>query len=71
MFTDKKRAGIWIKKKPFPYEGIVAFIQLGMNATVLFRKFKGAPSSAVFVINPLSEDERVLTHEELQVLAAL
>jgi len=71
FFTSSERAREWIQKKPFPWSGFTAVTVLGVQTPQLFRNFTDAPPAIIVVIDPMSDDERVLTHREMQTLAKL
>ena len=71
VFTTGQKVQEWIGKKPFPWNGATAVTLFEFQAPKLFRRFAGAPLSVLVVLDPMSDNERVLSHEELQALAQL
>ena len=74
IFTSSEKIQHWMQNKPpipDPSGGMTVISEYVMSAAELFRRFKDAPPAIVALINPSSEDKRILTHEEMQALAKL
>ena len=70
FFTSAAKLDAWLAKDPLETRFISSITVLTLGSSELFQHFKGAPRSVIVIIDAMTPDERLLTHEELQALAS-
>jgi hypothetical protein len=69
VWTNAEYITEWLPFCPVPYDGFTALTTLEFGSGKLFLHFADVPDFVRLLINPLRKDERMLTAQEMKILA--